>query len=150
MKATGHTARNINMRDRVKEKLDADPQILTEKYGLTAPFKDKWGHHVRELRDLLNTSGVVEFLAEHFRVSDDIAKETKDRKNDPQVDAPLAFVQGGSDFNCPYCKTGHDLEWTTEYGEPLDGDYVIQCINEEGCNRTFPVSVDSSPRYSVG
>jgi len=150
MKGQGHTARQISLRDRVKEKLDADPQILTDKYGLTSPFKDRWGHHVRELRDLLNTPGTIETLAEHFRIADDIAKETEDRKNDPVANEPLAFVQGGSDFNCPHCGKGHGLEWNTEYGEPLDGDYVIQCINEAGCNRTFPVSVDSSPRYSVG
>lgn len=151
MKGKGHTARQINLRDRVIEKLKADPSILLEKYGVVFSYHDINRPVGRPLRELLyNTPGVTEALADHFNTLEDIRQETEDRKNDPQVEAPLAFVQGGSDFHCPYCQQGHGLEWDTEYGDPLDGDYVIQCINEKGCNRTFPVSVDSSPRYSVG
>lgn len=152
MKGKGHTARNISLRDRVIEKLEIDGSIFLEKHGLVFPNKHDMNRPVgRPVRDLLyNTPGILEELAKHFCIADEIKKEDEDRKNDPQVNGPLAFAQSGSDFHCPYCNTGHDLEWNTEYGDALDGDYVIQCINEEGCNRTFKISVDASPRYSVG
>ncbi len=37
---------------------------------------------------------------------------------------------------CPYCGTGHDIEWTTEYGDPIPGDHVAHCINYK-CEKDF-------------
>lgn len=33
------------------------------------------------------------------------------------------LTTGGSDFKCPECEAGLDVEWDTEYGDPLLGQH---------------------------
>lgn len=150
MQGTGHTARSINLRDRVIEKLRMDDSIFVERYGIPFPTEYEWTRSQgRPAREIMRKEGVVMELAEYFRIADDILKENEERKNDPQVDMPSAFLQGGDDFQCPYCGREHSFEWNTDYGIPMVGRYVVQCLNDAGCNRTFKVDVETNTRYSV-
>ena len=37
-------------------------------------------------------------------------------------------VESGTDFNCPKCDKGLDaMEWNTEYGDPLHGNFEVDC-----------------------
>ncbi len=50
------------------------------------------------------------------------------------------------DFKCPECGQGFDVdEWTTEYGDPIDGVYDVNC----NCGKKFLVSVSVGVKYKV-
>jgi uncharacterized Zn-finger protein len=52
----------------------------------------------------------------------------------------------GNEFTCPYCGHGHAVSnWTTEYGEPLDGDHCVKCLK---CNTEFRLEVFTSTEYT--
>lgn len=58
---------------------------------------------------------------------------------------PFSVSCGGHDVHCPEC--GQDLEissWSTEYGNPADGDYDVKCPN---CSRTFELNVSTTVTY---
>jgi len=39
---------------------------------------------------------------------------------------------------CPHCLQVHDIEWNTEYGEPIEGCHNTTCLE---CNKTFSMEV---------
>ncbi len=41
-------------------------------------------------------------------------------------------------FNCPHCAAGLEIEWSTEYGEPMIGDHSDKCPK---CEKPFSFSV---------
>lgn len=43
-----------------------------------------------------------------------------------------------SHIHCPHCKAGFDVDWITEYGEPLIGEHEATCLK---CNKQFNFSV---------
>jgi transcription elongation factor Elf1 len=51
------------------------------------------------------------------------------------------------DFNCPHCDTGlHVTEWTTEYGNPLEGDHSTHCPK---CGKMFEMNVEVCVHYTA-
>jgi hypothetical protein len=50
------------------------------------------------------------------------------------------------EVTCPRCTAGMNLEWTTEYRDPQDGDYEIKCIN---CNATLGLRVRTTTKIEV-
>ena len=56
-------------------------------------------------------------------------------------------VQSGSDFNCPKCGKGLDAHnWDTEYGDPMHGDFDVECPN---CHTNFKVQAEPTVIWSV-
>lgn len=41
----------------------------------------------------------------------------------------VEFIAGGDDVKCPKCKTQYDVDWHTEYGDPLVGEHTGECPN---------------------
>ena len=39
------------------------------------------------------------------------------------------LIGGHDDLICPACKHTYDVEWDTEYGDPLVGEHAAKCIN---------------------
>lgn len=59
----------------------------------------------------------------------------------------LTGACGKGEFACPHCQEELDVEtWTTEYGEPLAGEFDVHC---PFCNKEFLVSVTKSTSYRV-
>ena len=49
-----------------------------------------------------------------------------------------------ADVRCPHCKAGYDIEWHTEYGEPLF--YDVNSITCDECDKVFYFEVEK--KYS--
>lgn len=48
-------------------------------------------------------------------------------------------------FHCPNCLVGLDTcNWSTEYGEPLDGEHEVNCPD---CSHEFTIEVERLTRY---
>ena len=45
---------------------------------------------------------------------------------------------GGSDIKCPHCEKSYDVDWDTEYGDPLVGEHEADCPE---CEKEFHFSV---------
>jgi len=41
----------------------------------------------------------------------------------------MFFYTGGDDVSCPKCGRKYDVEWNTEYGDPLVGEHKGKCPN---------------------
>jgi hypothetical protein len=55
-------------------------------------------------------------------------------------------VYHGGDFECPYCKTGLDIvNWRTEYGDPLVGEYPTKCPE---CGKVFNLAIQVTTTYT--
>jgi len=59
------------------------------------------------------------------------------------------FTTSGCDVQCPHCFDMLDVEWDTEYGDPLDGAHHSRCPSCEG-EFTMNVGVVTKVNFSVG
>jgi hypothetical protein len=50
------------------------------------------------------------------------------------------------EIECPGCGCKHEVDWNTEYGEPYDGKYLVEC---KKCNKKFDVVVETITTYTV-
>ena len=48
-------------------------------------------------------------------------------------------LTSGCSIQCPLCKGYLDIEWLTEYGDPLYGEHEATCPS---CNKNFNLVVD--------
>jgi hypothetical protein len=55
------------------------------------------------------------------------------------------LVGGGFDFQCPKCELWLEVEWFTEYGEPMDDNYEVSCPS---CDAPFKLDVDTTTVYT--
>jgi hypothetical protein len=141
-----NTMREISNQERIMEKLLLNGmEYCMTRLGLSDEDKKKKPRDIEWQMKRLLQGELKDALMSELRIQEDIDAEAMLRRDDPEPDSGFGFVTGGSDFKCPHCQTGHDIEWNTEYGDPCHGDYVIQCVNDKGCNRTFHISV--STRY---
>lgn len=53
---------------------------------------------------------------------------------------------GNADVKCPFCHCEIDVEWTTEYGDPLPGDHSGKCPE---CNKEFEFNCEINVSYSA-
>ena len=51
----------------------------------------------------------------------------------------------GSALVCPHCDSQLSIDWTTEYGNPLEGDHYAQCPT---CDNQFIFSVETTTIYT--
>lgn len=53
----------------------------------------------------------------------------------------------GGDVQCPKCQKKYDVEWDTEYGQPLTGcSQEVSCPN---CSTEFAITADVETTYRV-
>ena len=58
----------------------------------------------------------------------------------------LESTSYNGDIACPYCGQDYDVLWESEYGEPIDGSYTIDCP----CYHTeFAMNVYTITNYGV-
>lgn len=50
----------------------------------------------------------------------------------------------GPDTECAACGIGLDLHWYTEYGDPMNGTYKVECPN---CNAAIEIVVEVVTSY---
>jgi hypothetical protein len=50
------------------------------------------------------------------------------------------------DLQCPHCQTHIEIEWTTEYGDPMPGDYNENCPE---CGKSISFNVEVTTTYTV-
>ena len=51
------------------------------------------------------------------------------------------------DIECPHCNKKWDVEWDTEYGDPLRGySQTVECID---CRKKFSFTVEVTTTYTV-
>lgn len=49
-------------------------------------------------------------------------------------------------LRCPHCQCGIDVEWTTEYGDPLPGDHSGRCPE---CGKEIEFNVEVTTTYTA-
>ena len=56
-----------------------------------------------------------------------------------QIRMGMLTLELGSDFECPHCKSGHDvLHWQNEYNNPERGLFNVSCTM---CSKPFQIEV---------
>ena len=53
---------------------------------------------------------------------------------------------GDSDLKCPHCAAELDVEWLTEYGDPIQGDKEERCPE---CSKDIQFYVETITTYHV-
>lgn len=51
------------------------------------------------------------------------------------------------DLQCPHCKIQLRVNWDTEYGDPLPGEYTENCC--PNCAQSFSFDVEVTTTYTV-
>lgn len=57
----------------------------------------------------------------------------------------LTETYASPDFWCPHCNKPIDVDWDTEYGDPLHGESIEKC---PCCDMEFNLNVEVEVRYS--
>jgi hypothetical protein len=46
----------------------------------------------------------------------------------------------GGNVKCPHCNNVMDIQWETEYGDPVMGEHIARCMKDD-CDKTFTFDV---------
>lgn len=50
------------------------------------------------------------------------------------------------DLTCPHCNKQIEVKWSTEYGDPINGDYTEECPY---CSKRIEFTVEAVVEYVV-